>query len=169
MLHYYFFKYWSRGLVGLMLFFVIGYFGLFTYALFAVNNSQQALSESAQLSVTPQLQQTLLNSPQTQDTYKKSLQLFNEIQNLKENNQDTTKLESMYADSVKDLTNQHPTEAENKLQKIETEIATMTESLTATPSPEPSGTMDTTITPSPSVIPSGIEDTSLATDSAKIE
>ena len=98
------------------------------------------MSESAMLSVTPQLQQTLLNSPQTQNTYKKSVQLFGEIQKLKENNQDTTKLETLYADSVKDLTNQHTKDAENKLQTIETVIAGINLTLSVTPSLVPSGT-----------------------------
>lgn len=169
MLHFYFFKYWSRGLVGLMIFFVVGYFGLFTFSLFAISNQQQqSMSESAMLSVTPQLQQTLLNSPQTQNTYKKSVQLFGEIQKLKENNQDTTKLETLYADSVKDLTNQHTKDAENKLQTIETVIAGINLTLSVTPSLVPSGTEETTITPAPSgAIPSGAVDTFIASDSAE--
>lgn len=169
MLHYYFFKYWSRGLVGLMITLVVGYFGLFTFSLFAVINAeQQASSASAQLSVTPQLQQ-MLPSGVSQNAYKKSVHLFSEIQKLKDKNQDTSHLESMYAESVKSLTNQKPEEAETTLNKIQSEIATINEALSPTPSVVPSGVeLSGTMTPAP-IVPSGTQDEAVASDSASLE
>jgi hypothetical protein len=149
---------------------VVGYFGLSTFSLFAVNSTeQQASSASAQLSVTPPLQQ-MLPSGVSQNTYKKSVHLFGEIQKLKDKNQDTSHLESMYTESVKRLTNQKPKEAETSLKKIESEIATINEALSPTPSVIPSGVeLSGTVTPSPSIVPSGTQDETLASDSASIE
>lgn len=149
---------------------VVGYIGLSSFSLFA---AQQAQFESAQLSITPPVKQLLFDNPDAIDSYKKSVQLFGEIQKLKDHKQDTTKLETIYADSVKNLSNQNQKVAEEQMHTLETEIAKMNGTLSGTPSPEPSLTGDTlTITPSPSVTlspsPEETEDTE-ATGSAETE
>jgi hypothetical protein len=149
MLHYYFFKYWSRGIVGLMVSIVVGYFGIFSYSLIAAQRAQDKVAmESAQLSITPPQGEVKL----VDQTYQKSLKVFEGIQDLKVKKQDTTKLETMYADSVKNLSNQNPKEAATQLQELESQIAKINSALAA-PTPEPSGIVSGT--PSISPAPSG--------------
>jgi hypothetical protein len=145
MLHYYFFKYWSRGLVGTMIGVVFLSLGLFTYTLTGHHQSANKTAlEAAQ-------------SQQTQ-TYQKSATLFNQIQELKIKKQDTSKLEALYSSSVQNLSNQHPDVAATQLHQLETQIAKINENLALTPTPVPSdaiasisGTIAPSVEPSEAV------------------
>ena len=149
MLHYYFLKYWSRGIVVLMVGIVIGYFGIFSYTL----SAEQSMME-AQLSVTPAITQLLKQDPSlSQTTYKKSISLYQEIQKLKEKKQDTAQLETLYADSVKNLSNQNDTVAVTQMNELETKIAKINEAILLSPSPSTTAlaSVSGTITPSTAV------------------
>lgn len=115
MLHYYFFKYWSRIIVGTMVSLVVLIMGLFTYSLTA---SQKPAAEI----MSSQGQQ---EKDQTQQTYKKSVDLYSKIQDLKVKKQDTTKLEELYSDSVKSLSNQNQEAAQDQLKQLELQIVLM--------------------------------------------
>jgi hypothetical protein len=159
MLHYYFYKYWSRGVVGIMIGVVVLSFGLFSYTLSARHTAgTKTALESG-------------NNQQTQ-AYQKSATLFDQIQQLKIKKQDTSKLEALYSSSVKDLSSQHPEVAATKLNQLETQIAKINESLGLTPSPAPSeaiASISGTVTPS--VVPSGaVEDASFeSSNSAELQ
>ena len=138
------------------------YFGIFSYSLIATQKAENLESANqqlkAQLSSTPAL---------SQQTYKKSVSLFEKIQDLKvDKKQDTARLEEMYVASVKNLSSNNPVQAEQQLKVIETEITKIENKLTVTPSPQPSGTEDLIATPSPTLSPSPDQN---ATASAAVE
>jgi hypothetical protein len=157
MLHYYFYKYWSRGLIGVMVGAVVLSFGLFSFTLTAHHASGT---------------QTALEAGNTQQTqaYQKSATLFGQIQDLKIKKQNTSQLEALYTSSVKNLSNQHPEVAKTQLNQLETQIAKINESLALTPSPMPTdaiASISGTVTPS--VVPSGtVEDAAFESSASAV-
>lgn len=127
MLHYYFYKYWSRVLVGTMVGVVVISFGLFTFSLTATHKTGIENAESA-------------NRETTQNqAYQKSADLFGKIQDLKLRKQDTSRLEALYTKSVQNLSNQKQEAAVTQLNQLETQIAKINESLALSPTPVPGG------------------------------
>lgn len=148
MLHYYFVKYWSRIIVGTMVSIVVLVMGLFSYSLTASYKPTAQIQSS-------EGQKDLV---QTQQAYKKSVDLYGKIQELKVNKKDTSKLEALYSESVKSLSNQDQEEAKSQLDQLELQIGIMN-TLASTQSAQP--LIDISLVPSPfpsepAASPSGI-------------